>query len=258
VITVDFRYFPVGPGDRVLDLGCGAGRHAFEAYRRGADVTALDADERELAGVGEMFAAMTSAGEAGPGAAGGSAVTVHGDALAMPFPDACFDRVVAAEVLEHIPDDATAVAEIARVLRPGGVAAVTVPRWGPEKICWLLSDAYHANEGGHVRIYRRGLLLRRLRAAGLEPLGGHHAHALHAPYWWLKCAVGPDRDTAAVRAYHRLLVWDMMAAPRLTRTAERLLNPVIGKSLVLYVRKPHPVGGSHAAGERREGARAGR
>jgi ubiquinone/menaquinone biosynthesis C-methylase UbiE len=128
MITVDFRWFPVGPGDRVLDLGCGAGRHAFEAYRRGADVTAFDADERELLGVKTMFEAMADAGEAGPGAAGGSAQAVHGDALAMPFADNSFDRVVAAEVLEHIPDDVTAISEIARVLRPGGVAAVTVPR----------------------------------------------------------------------------------------------------------------------------------
>jgi len=235
MITVDFRYFPVGPGDRVLDLGCGAGRHAFEAYRRGADVTAFDADPAELDGVRAMFDAMAAEGQAG---LGGRTRTVHGNALAMPFPDDSFDRVVAAEVLEHIGDDARAIAELTRVLRPGGVAAVTVPRWFPERVCWALSDAYHANEGGHLRIYRRSQLLRRLRAAGLEPLGGHHAHALHSPYWWLKCAVGPDSDTALVRAYHRLLVWDMMSAPRLTRTAERLLNPVVGKSLVLYLRKP--------------------
>jgi len=78
-------------------------------------------------------------------------------------------------------------------------------------------------------------LLEDLRARGFELLGGHHAHALHSPFWWLKCAVG---DGSAVRAYHKLLVWDITARPRLTRWAERGLNPVLGKSVVLYLRKP--------------------
>jgi SAM-dependent methyltransferase len=163
---------------------------------------------------------------------------VRADLLALPFPDGSVDRVIASEVLEHIPDDATAMAEIARVLRPGGTVAVTVPRYGPERVCWALSDAYHANEGGHIRIYRGDELRTRLSAAGLVPGEQHHAHALHAPFWWLKCAVGVDRDSAAVRAYHRLLVWDLTERPWPTRTAERLLDPVIGKSLVVYARKP--------------------
>ena len=86
-----------------------------------------------------------------------------------------------------------------------------------------------------------GELRGRLAAAGLVPGRSHHAHALHAPYWWLRCAVGVQRDVAAVRAYHRLLVWDLTRRPWLTRTAERLLDPVLGKSLVVYADKPaHP------------------
>ena len=63
MLTVDFRRFPVRPGDRVLDLGCGGGRHAFEVYRRGADVVAFDLDPAELAPVTGMFDAMRTAGE---------------------------------------------------------------------------------------------------------------------------------------------------------------------------------------------------
>jgi SAM-dependent methyltransferase len=233
---VDFRRFPVGPGNRLLDLGCGAGRHAFEAYRRGADVVAFDADHGELRQVSAMTAAMAASGEV-PLAA--RARPVRGDATAMPFGAGSFDRVIAAEVLEHIPRDQRALGEIARVLRPGGMLAVTVPAWLPERICWRLSDDYHNTPGGHVRIYTRPELEGKLRAAGFEVGGHHHAHGLHAPYWWLKCAVGVHRDDHPLaQAYHRLLVWDIVSRPPATRLAERALNPLIGKSIVLYAHKP--------------------
>jgi len=239
MLTVDFDRLGVQPGDRVLDLGCGAGRHAFELYRRGTHVVALDQDEKELSAVAAMFEAMRVAGEAGESGRGGSAESLPGDALRLPFPDGHFDRVLAAEILEHIPDDELAMAELARVLRPGGTAAVTVPRYLPERICWALSDAYHEVEGGHVRIYTGHELVGKLENAGLVLVGTGHAHALHSPYWWLKCAVGVDnQDHLLPSLYHRMLVWDIMARPRLTRFADRLLNPVIGKSLVVYLRKP--------------------
>ena len=237
MLTVDFDRLGLAAGERVLDMGCGAGRHAFEMYRRGADVVAFDHDGDELAGVLDLFAAMRDAGEV---PAGAQSDIKQGDALSMPFADEEFDRVVAAEVLEHIRDDTVAIAELVRVLRPGGTIAVTVPRWFPEKVCWALSDAYHEVEGGHVRIYSRRELVGKLEAAGLELVDRHHAHALHAPYWWVRCTVGVGNEAhPLVRAYHRLLVWDIMRRPRATRLAERALNPLLGKSVVLYLRKPH-------------------
>ncbi|WP_019709311.1 class I SAM-dependent methyltransferase [Streptomyces xinghaiensis] len=236
MLTVDFSRFPLAAGDRVLDLGCGAGRHAFECYRRGAHVVALDRNTEEIREVATWFAAMKEAGEA---PAGATATAMEGDALALPFPDDSFDVVIISEVMEHIPDDKGVLAEMVRVLRPGGRIAVTVPRYGPEKVCWALSDAYHEVEGGHIRIYRAGELVRRIREAGLRPYGSHHAHGLHSPYWWLKCAFGVDNDKALpVRAYHKLLVWDIMKKPLLTRVAERALDPLIGKSFVVYATKP--------------------
>lgn len=220
MLTVDFDRLRVGPGMRLLDLGCGEGRHTREALRRRATVVALD------------HGAIT-------GTEGAAAV--RGDGLRLPFPDGAFDRVIAAEVLEHVPDDRRAMAELARVLRPGGRVAVTVPRWLPERVCWALADDYHAPAvpGGHVRIYRRRQLVGRLRRAGLRPLGSHHAHALHSPYWWLKCAVGVGNDSArSVRLYHRFLVRDILRPIRAVRLAERALNPVLGKSLVVYLAKP--------------------
>ena len=183
-----------------------------------------------------MFEAMAAEGQVPTGS---SAATVEGDALALPFDDGEFDRIIAAEILEHIPDDRTAMEELFRVLKPGGVLAVTVPRWFAEKVNWALSDAYHEVEGGHVRIYKESELRGRLEDVGFVVDGRSFAHALHSPYWWLKCAVGVDNDThPLVTAYHRVLVWDIMKAPALTRAADRLLNPVVAKSVVVYCHKP--------------------
>lgn len=236
MLTVDFDRLGLGAGDRVLDMGCGAGRHAFEMYRRGADVVAFDQDGDELAGVLELFGAMKEAGEA---PAGAEADIKQGDALALPFADAEFDRVVAAEVLEHIPADIAAIGELARVLRPGGTLAVSVPRWFPEIVNWKLSEEYHDVEGGHIRIYTDKELADKVARAGLTLEGKAYAHGLHAPYWWIKCAVGVTNDDHPLAtAYHRLLVWEIMKQPTVLRYAAKLLDPVIGKSMVLYFRKP--------------------
>ncbi len=238
MLTVRFERLEVRRGDRVLDLGAGGGRHAFEALRRGAVVTALDADATPIKDVSAMMAAI-DVEEPAIREQGGTGTVVVGDALRLPFLSESFDRVIAAEVLEHIRDDREAISELARVLRRGGTLAVTVPRWWPELLTWALSDDYHNTPGGHVRIYRRGLLVERLGQAGLDPYASHHAHALHSPYWWLRAIVGLSDETHRwVRAYHRMLVWDITAHTPVTRVPEAALNPLLGKSLVLYLRKP--------------------
>jgi hypothetical protein len=121
------------------------------------------------------------------------------------------------------------------VLKPGGQFAVSVPRYGPEWVCWQLSDAYHEVPGGHVRIFRRGELKASVEASDMYCYGSHWAHGLHSPYWWLRCLFwSRGEDVWPVRLYHRLLVWDLMQKPLVTRALEKLMNPLWGKSTVMY------------------------
>lgn len=241
MLTVDFDRLALEPGSRLLDLGCGNGRHVVATrWLPGVTGVALDLGLAEVAATARTLAGMngdpTAAG--GAHAAAGPWHALQGDSYRLPFADASFDCLIASEVLEHLHRDDDALEEIRRVLRPRGLLAVSVPRWGPEAVCWALSAEYHSNDGGHIRIYRRRALRRKLEAHGLAVFAAHHAHALHSVYWWLKCLVGVrNDDSPPVRRYHQFLVWDLVHRPRLTRIAERLLNPVIGKSLVLYARR---------------------
>ncbi len=238
MLTIRFDRLGLQSGDRVLDVGAGFGRHVYECARRGADVVALDYAHDEVVETRATLGAMIEAGEIDLARLKG---VLRGDATQLPFADASFDKVITSEVLEHIQDDVTAISEMIRVLKPGGMFAATVPAWGPEKINWMLSDDYHAPVavGGHVRIYSKTELAAKLRAAGLDLRGTHRAHALHSPYWWLKCAVGPRNDDhPLVTKYRKFLEWDIIEQPASTRIAEKVLSPALGKSIVFYGRKP--------------------
>lgn len=242
MITVKFErvcsgFSRDGGGLRILDVGCGTGRHTCEAYRQpAATVVGTDRCFDDVAEAARRLRFHDAVGEHGGGAWGLNAA----DILALPFRDAAFDIVICSEVLEHIPDHRSAVREVMRVLRPGGDLVVSVPRAFPERICWMLSREYRNTPGGHIRIYRRRDLIRLVETAGARARAFrvHHAHSLHTPYWWLKCLLGPNRDDPIpIRLYHRFLTWDIMKKPQTVRWAERLFNPVLGKSVVVYFKK---------------------
>lgn len=234
MITVDFRRLGLCPGKKILDIGSGPGRHTGAAARING-VTAIGADISwtDLHEARNRLRFQEAVGECR-----GRWGLLAADMLSLPFADAIFDVVICAEVMEHVADHERAAAEIIRVLKPGGNLAVSVPRFFPEKICWMLSKAYARLPGGHVRIYTKGAVQSLLGKHAAVLWFRHHAHSLHTPFWWLKCLVGVQRtDSGAVNRYHRFLVWDLMKKPAVTRFLDRLLNPVLGKSLVCYFRK---------------------
>lgn len=236
MLTVRIEDLDLKAGDWVLDLGCGEGRHVHGVHMlTKANVVGLDLDLPSLAKAREGLASLDQ------GQAGGVGAVLSGDAYRLPFPDNAFDAVICSEVLEHLHDYPKALAEITRVLKPGGVFTPTVPRAWPERICWALASGpggYADQPGGHIRIFREAALSEEIAALGYRPLSKHYAHALHSPYWWLKCAFWNRRDDhPLVKLYHRFLVWDLLDRPWLTRALEAMTAPLMGKSVAFYFRK---------------------
>ena len=152
------EYLAPQPEHQILDLGAGEGfvslalREAF-----GCRVVALDAAHSILhQGVGRASSESEQ-------------IWTLGDGARLPFRDGSFDGLVCSEVLEHVHDDASVVQEIARVLKPGGVAALTVPcgnypaLWDP--LNWVrerLGLGHFSPDSGfwgglwamHLRLYR--------------------------------------------------------------------------------------------------------
>ncbi|HCY86763.1 MAG TPA: SAM-dependent methyltransferase [Desulfobacteraceae bacterium] len=236
MITMDFKRLGLRAGDRVLDIGCGEGRHMVRACQEKDTIcTGADFGFDNL----EFTRNKLRFHEAIDDLSCRDWNLSCMDITAMPFDSESFDVVLCSEVLEHIPEDETAIDELIRIVKPGRTLAVSVPRAWPERICWKLSDEYFNANMGHVRIYSQKEIIDKIQSRGPKFLGSHFAHSTHTPYWWLKCLVGPNRtDSPAVNLYHTLLVWDLMEQPKITRLIDRMLNPVLGKSLVMYFKKP--------------------
>jgi len=132
------------PGRDVLNVGAGQGSFTRMLEARNFDVVSADVSPAAVAVLGDRVRGQV----------------LQADMTRLPFPDSTFDAVVAGEVIEHIEDDRRALSEAARVLRPGGVLALSVPAH-PE---WFgASDRW----AGHIRRYTRPRLEEAVDAGGL-------------------------------------------------------------------------------------------
>lgn len=173
-LSIRPELLPSGPQTRVLDVGCGDGRHILEAARRGCFAVGVDYDPGELA-----KARLRLRGQ--------RVDLVAADASRLPFRDCGFDAVICTETLEHLPDDGGAMREIARTLASGGTLLGAVPSHFTELLYWRLSRGYWQTPGGHLRIYRPRQLSAALRHAGLTVTGVRYVHFIDSLIWLRFC-----------------------------------------------------------------------
>jgi SAM-dependent methyltransferase len=233
LLTINYQLLDFQRDDKLLDVGCGEGRHVIHAcLEHNILGVGVDLSLRDLHTAHERFIPFANYNSQS------QFVLQQSDATKLPFADHSFDKVICSEVLEHIENYKGVLQELNRVLKPNGILAVSVPRAWPEKICWKLSAAYHQVEGGHIRIFNAQQLRSEIKALGFDFTHRYWAHALHSPFWWLKCLWWKSQESSRlINLYHRLLVWDLMQKPWITQTVEKLLNPLLGKSVVMHFRK---------------------
>ena len=131
--TIDFDRLNLKAGERILDLGCGEGRHAISAYLLAPiEVFGVDLSARDLATAQGRLQEFEHA----PRSTSHHCTFIRASGLKLPFADNSFDKVICAEVLEHIPNYQAMLLEVRRVLKPGGIFAASVPRFFPEWVCW--------------------------------------------------------------------------------------------------------------------------
>ena len=232
--TIRYKNLNLGDDQFLLDMGCGEGRHSIGGFiESSANVIGLDLC------LEDVQTAKTRLNDFDVGDLSTSCNFGVANINDIPFKESSLDAVICSEVLEHVDSPEQSVKELIRVLKPGGIMALSVPRYLPELICWKLSKEYSQMPGGHIRIFRHNELKKLGKDFGLEYLSFHWAHGLHSPYWWLQCLLWNTKDQSLIiKQYHKLLVWDLMQRPIFTRILEMILQPLIGKSLVMYFKKP--------------------
>lgn len=158
-----------------------------------------------------------------------------GDVCAMPFADESFALVLATDILEHVNDDARAIGEIHRVLKPGGTAVITVPAF---ESLWGLQD----DVGLHLRRYRQADLLGRIEGGGLRVTDSFHFNwLLFVPIWLARQLIRllrvPLKSEAQLNA--PLINRALTAVFELDVSIATRLHPPFGVSILAVARRPH-------------------
>jgi ubiquinone/menaquinone biosynthesis C-methylase UbiE len=230
MLTFDFNRININPEGTMLDLGCGEGRHIFGLMEKFPDLKCIGLDPHieslEKAFEGLKFLESISNSKTN---------FLSGSAYSLPFSDDSFDLVVCSEVLEHLHDYKDAIKEINRVLKPGGQFLASVPAEFPEKICWLLSEAYQNQPGGHLRIFKKNELIKEVAEHNFSFESSQRFHSIHSAYWWLRCLFWKSQESnIIIKGYKKVLERHILKKPFFLDLIDKIFNPILGKSIAFY------------------------
>ena len=230
MLTFDFNRININPEGTMLDLGCGEGRHIFGLMEKFPDLKCIGLDPHieslEKAFEGLKFLESISNSKTN---------FLSGSAYSLPFSDDSFDLVVCSEVLEHLHDYKDAIKEINRVLKPGGQFLASVPAEFPEKICWLLSEAYQNQPGGHLRIFKKNELIKEVAEHNFSFESSQRFHSIHSAYWWLRCLFWKSQESnIIIKGYKKILERHILKKPFFLNLIDKIFNPILGKSIAFY------------------------
>ena len=230
MLTFDFNRININPEGTMLDLGCGEGRHIFGLMEKFPDLKCIGLDPHleslEKAFEGLKFLESISNSKTN---------FLSGSAYSLPFSDDSFDLVVCSEVLEHLHDYKDAIKEINRVLKPGGQFLASVPAEFPEKICWLLSEAYQNQPGGHLRIFKKNELIKEVAEHNFSFESSQRFHSIHSAYWWLRCLFWKSQESnIIIKGYKKILERHILKKPFFLDLIDKIFNPILGKSIAFY------------------------
>ena len=204
---------------RILDLGCGTGG-ILDSLRGIGPTTGVDVEPMALDFCRER----------------GHADVIEASGTELPFMDGCFDAVVALDVFEHIDDDCKAMQEAFRVLKPGGVAVITVPAY---QGLWSRHDVALHNH----RRSTRGLLSQRLTDAGFAVQHRTYTVTSLLPItWFIRRVLGPFRNAGApvsdIRPTAPWLNQLLLGILRLENSIASCCSVPFGVTAATVVRKP--------------------
>lgn len=217
-------------GSTVLDIGCGDQPHSVFFANRNVDLILADLLPDAVAGAADRARA------AGMWHSVRELVT---DSDPLPLPDASCDRIIATEVIEHVPDERAFLGELVRVGRPDALYLLSVPDRRSEDLQRDFAAPGYFSEPNHVRVFGEGEFEALVESCGLEIVHRQYDGFFQTLIWaffWVsgQPTLGPPY-TPLIDAWKT--TWHLMLDCEQGPALKQALDDVLPKSVVIVARK---------------------